>query len=146
MNDYDDHAVSVVKAETIVGCVPREMSCTFWHFIMHGGSVDCKKWEGGCSERGGGGGGGGRINDGGALTVLYGTIIADMRCQFEGGVYFSHRDSTVAAPRPQHYVNLVLGLALTPACMMADLELIQFSFSSAIRGHHVYKSTWQTST
>ena len=39
MNDYDDHAVRVVKAETIVGHVPREMSRTFWHFIMHGGSV-----------------------------------------------------------------------------------------------------------
>ena len=30
MNDYDDRAVSVVKAETIVGHVPREMSRTFW--------------------------------------------------------------------------------------------------------------------
>ena len=42
MNDYDDHVVSVVKAETIVDHVPREMSCTFWHFIMHGGSVGCE--------------------------------------------------------------------------------------------------------
>ena len=33
------HAVSVVKAETVVGHVPREMSRTFWHFIRHGGSV-----------------------------------------------------------------------------------------------------------
>ena len=48
-NDYsyadrimNDHAVSVVKAEAIVGHVPREMSCTFWHFIMHGGSVGCE--------------------------------------------------------------------------------------------------------
>ena len=42
MNDYDDHAVRVVKAETIVGHVPREMSRTFWHFIMHGGSIGCE--------------------------------------------------------------------------------------------------------
>ena len=42
MNDYDNHAVSVVKAETRVGHVPREMSRTFWHFIMHGGSVGCE--------------------------------------------------------------------------------------------------------
>ena len=41
-NDYDDHAVSVMKAETIVGHVPREMSHTFWQFIMHGGSVGCE--------------------------------------------------------------------------------------------------------
>ena len=33
--------VSVVKVETIVGHVPREMSHTIWHFIMHGGSVGC---------------------------------------------------------------------------------------------------------
>ena len=39
------HAVSVVralKAETIVGLVPREMPRTFWNFIMHGGSVGCE--------------------------------------------------------------------------------------------------------
>ena len=42
INDYDDHAMSVVKAETIVGHVPREMSRTFWHFIRHGGSVGCE--------------------------------------------------------------------------------------------------------
>ena len=42
MNDYSDHVVSVVKAEAIVGHVPREMSHTFWHFIMHGGSVGCE--------------------------------------------------------------------------------------------------------
>ena len=41
-NNYDDHAMSVMKAETIVGHVPREMSRTFWHFIMHGGSVGCE--------------------------------------------------------------------------------------------------------
>ena len=41
-NNYDDHAVSVVKAKTIVGDVPREMSRTFCHFIMHGGSVGCE--------------------------------------------------------------------------------------------------------
>ena len=64
MNDYDDHAVSVVKAETIVDHVPREMSHTFWHFIMHGGSVGCEI-TGRRMLGKGGGGGGGRINDGG---------------------------------------------------------------------------------
>ena len=41
----NDHAVSVaraLKAETIVGLVPREMPRTFWNFIMHGGSVGCE--------------------------------------------------------------------------------------------------------
>ena len=38
-NDYDNHAVSTMKAETIVGHVPREMSRTFWHFIRHGGCM-----------------------------------------------------------------------------------------------------------
>ena len=34
---------SRVKAETInVGHVPREMSRTFWNFIVHGGSVGCE--------------------------------------------------------------------------------------------------------
>ena len=31
-----------MKAETIVGHVPREVSRTFWNFIMHGGSVGCE--------------------------------------------------------------------------------------------------------
>ena len=56
MNDYDDHAVSVVKAETIVGHVPREMSRTFWHFIMHGGRMRDNGKED-ARKRGGGGGG-----------------------------------------------------------------------------------------
>ena len=71
MNNYDDHAVSVVKAETIVGHVPREMSRTFWHFIMHGGSVGCeitgRRTLVGCEITGrrtlGKGGGGGQINE-----------------------------------------------------------------------------------
>ena len=57
MNNYDDHAVSVVKAETIVGHVPREMSCTSWHFIMHGGSVGCEITGRRTLGKGGGGGG-----------------------------------------------------------------------------------------
>ena len=38
MTTMIDHAVNVMKAETIVGHVPREMSRTFWHFIGHGRS------------------------------------------------------------------------------------------------------------
>ena len=56
MNDYDDHAVSVVKVETIVGHVPQEMSRTFWHFIMHGGSVGCEITGRRTLGKGGGGG------------------------------------------------------------------------------------------
>ena len=80
-NDYsyadrimNDHAVSVVvKAETIVGHVPREMSHTFWHFIMHGGSVGCeitgRRTLVGCEITGMRtlGKGGGRINEGGRI-------------------------------------------------------------------------------
>ena len=58
----------------------------------------------------------------------------------KGGVYFTCRASTTAASHPQHNVNFVLGLTLTPARTMADLELIQFSFSSVICGHHVHNS------
>ena len=60
MNDYDNHAVSVVKAETIVGHVPREMSRTFWHFIMHSWMRDNGKED--ARKRGGG-----RINEGGRI-------------------------------------------------------------------------------
>ena len=42
---------------------------------------------------------------------------------FEGGIYFARRASTAAASCPQRYVNFVLGLMLTPAQMIADLEL-----------------------
>ena len=49
-NDCDDHAMSIVKAETIVSHIPREMSHTFWHFIRHGGSVGCE-----ITEKGAGG-------------------------------------------------------------------------------------------
>ena len=55
-NDYDDHAVSIVKAEIIVGHVPREMSHTFWHFIRHGGSVGCEITGTRMLGKGGGGG------------------------------------------------------------------------------------------
>ena len=67
MNDYDHHVVS--RRECIVGHVPQEMSRTFCHFNMHGGSVGCEiagrrtNGKGG----GGGGGGGGRINEGGRI-------------------------------------------------------------------------------
>ena len=63
-NDYDDHVMSIVKAETIVGHVSREMSHTFWHFIRHGGSVGCKITG---RRTLGKGGGGGRINEGGRI-------------------------------------------------------------------------------
>ena len=63
-NDYDNHAVSVVKAKTIVGHVPREMLRTFWHFIMHGGSIRCE-----ITGRRTLGEGGGQINEGGAFTI-----------------------------------------------------------------------------
>ena len=44
-------------------------------------------------------------------------------------------------------MNFVFGLVLTPVCTMADCELIQFSFSSVIGGHHVSKSTiWRNVT
>ena len=73
MNDYDDHAVSVVKAKTIVGHVSRVMSRTFWHFIMHGGSVGCemtgRRTLVGCEITGRRmlGKGGGWINEGGCI-------------------------------------------------------------------------------
>ena len=62
-HDYDNHAVSVVKAEIIVGHVPLEMSRTFWHFIMHGGSVGCEITGRRTLGKGGG------INEGGAFTI-----------------------------------------------------------------------------
>ena len=82
MNDYDDHAVSVMKAETIVGHVPREISRTFWHF-MHGGSVRCEITGRRTLGKGGGGGGineGGRIHDTNSFYVeKYGGGGADKR-------------------------------------------------------------------
>ena len=57
--------MNVMKAETIVGHVPREMSRTFWHFIRHGGRVGCEI----TGRRTLGRGGGGRINEGGAFTI-----------------------------------------------------------------------------
>ena len=46
-----DHAVSVVKAETIVRNVPQEMSRTFRHCICHGRSIVCEVTEGRCSVK-----------------------------------------------------------------------------------------------
>ena len=63
MNDYD-HASCRERHEGIVGHVPREMSRTFWHFIMYGGSVGCKITG---RRTLGKGGGGGRINEGGRI-------------------------------------------------------------------------------
>ena len=76
---YDDHAMSVVralKAETIVGLVPREMPRTFWNFIMHGGSVGCEitgrrtlvRCE--ITRKRTLGKGGGRINEGGGAFTI----------------------------------------------------------------------------
>ena len=60
MNDYDHHVVS--RREGIVSHVPREMSRTFWHFIMHGGSVGCEITGRRTLRKGGG-----RINEGGRI-------------------------------------------------------------------------------
>ena len=62
-----------LKAETIVGLVPREMPRTFWNFIMHGGSVGCEitgrrtliRCE--ITRKRTLGKGGGRINEGGRI-------------------------------------------------------------------------------
>ena len=56
-----DHAVSIVKAETMTATFPREMLHTFWHFIRHGRSVGCevmgrKIFGKGMKITGGGGG------------------------------------------------------------------------------------------
>ena len=53
------------RREGIVGHVPREMSRTYWHFIMHGGSVGCEI----TGRRTLGKGGEGRINEGDAFTI-----------------------------------------------------------------------------
>ena len=77
---YDDHAVIVaraLKAETIVGLVPREMPRTFWNFIMHGGSVGCEitgrrtliRCE--ITRKRMLGKGGAWINEGGAFTIPF---------------------------------------------------------------------------
>ena len=41
-NPEDRFAVAIVKAETVVSHVPREVSCLFWHFIQHDGIVSCE--------------------------------------------------------------------------------------------------------
>ena len=41
-NNHDKYAVSVVKHGEIVGHLPRELSRTVWHFILHGGQVTCE--------------------------------------------------------------------------------------------------------
>ena len=79
-DDYDDHAVSVARDGRdyiIVGHVPREMSRTFWNFIMHGWSVGCaikgRRTLIGCEimrkRTLGKGGGGADKRGGGAFTI-----------------------------------------------------------------------------
>ena len=65
-----------------------------------------------------------------------------MRRLFEGGVYSARRTSTVSSHAPSAR-ECPRPLALSPARAMADIEfaLAQFSFSSVIRGHHVYLAT-----
>ena len=41
-NTTDRFAVAVVRDETVVGHVPREVSCLVWHFIEHDGTVTCE--------------------------------------------------------------------------------------------------------
>ena len=41
-NNHDKYTVSVVKHGGIVGHLPRELSRTVWHFILHGGQVTCE--------------------------------------------------------------------------------------------------------
>ena len=41
-NPENHFAVPIVKVETIIGHVPREVSCLFWHFIQHDGIVSCE--------------------------------------------------------------------------------------------------------
>ena len=38
----DRFPVAVVKDETVVGHVPREVSRLVWHFIEHDGTVTCE--------------------------------------------------------------------------------------------------------
>ena len=75
-----------------------------------------------------------------------------MRRLFEGGVYSRaafilptglHRFPP-GLPRPRRSCELCprpLALSLVRAIADLELELAQFSFSSAIRGHHVYLAT-----
>ena len=42
LNNYvDKHAVAVCRGDETVGHVPREISKVSWHFILHGGQIQC---------------------------------------------------------------------------------------------------------
>ena len=42
-NEHDDHAVCVRKVNgTVVWLAPREIFRTFWHFLRHGGRIECE--------------------------------------------------------------------------------------------------------
>ena len=41
-NDHDRFSVSVMKAELVVGHVPRRLSRTVWHFLRHCGKATCE--------------------------------------------------------------------------------------------------------
>ncbi len=39
-NDQDQYAVAVLKAGTIVGHIPRDLSRIFYFFLRRGGTID----------------------------------------------------------------------------------------------------------
>ena len=41
-NVHDRYALATVRADVIVGHVPREISRTAWHFLQHGGRISCE--------------------------------------------------------------------------------------------------------
>ena len=41
-NVHDRYAVSVMKKGKIVGHMPRTISKVSWHFLQHGGVINCK--------------------------------------------------------------------------------------------------------
>ena len=41
-NRHDIHTVAVIKNDQIVGHVPRTISNVTWHFLNHGGHIDCQ--------------------------------------------------------------------------------------------------------
>ncbi len=41
-NPEDSFAVGVIKDDTVIGHVPRELSRIFWHFIQRGGYISCE--------------------------------------------------------------------------------------------------------
>lgn len=41
-NEEDRYAVAVLKGSVVVGHVPRNLSRTFYFFLRHGGSIECR--------------------------------------------------------------------------------------------------------